>query len=341
MVMGIAALIYMLAPIINSGAIRRWAVAQIYEAALSIVLIFVFLAFAAIIFINPQGTLASAPLNIVPTGCTTANSIYTLSVCDLAQFNNASYHMVDYLYVFTFVKSVIPTFNVVVRPIPTSAGINISVPIRIDPFSALSGSMFTYVGDVMLALLLLSQVQLILLSSSLMLLSLFFTIGLVSRVFGVSRSFGGAMIAFGIGLGILFPLLTCITYGFVDVRANTYCLTSVSCSLQGASTSASSIVATANLGVAQGFLASLFSLFTLGGPGGAAVAGATASTSLLATSQSLGTAVAQIFNEIGYILSGLIFFPIFDVIIVDVFVADFSRAVGEQMSFSMLFTRLI
>lgn len=334
MVMGIAALIYMLAPIINSSGIRRWAVAQVYEAALSIVLIFIFLGFAAIIFINPQATLSSAPLSIVPQGCTTANSIYTLSVCDLGQFNNAGYHMVDYIFYFTLVQALIPTVNMQINLIPTAPGINFTVPLRITPFAALSGSMFTYVADTILLLLLLSQVQLILLSSSLMLLSLFFTIGLVSRVFGVSRSFGGAMLAFGIGLGILFPLLTCMTYGFIDVRANTYCLTSVSCSLTSAATSA--IKTQASVVTTPGFLTSLFGI---GGFTGGASAGA--SLASVFNPQTIGATVAQVFNEIGYILAGLIFLPIFNVIIVDVFITDFSRAVGEQMSFSMLFQSLL
>ena len=156
-----------------------------------------------------------------------ANTIYTLSACDLGQFNTASYTVAGYMWSFAVAKALIPDSSFAIQPTPQEGDnleFNFNVPNILD---AQNTKVINYLLEAILIALLLSQLQLILLSSSLLLLSLFFSIGLIARVFGISRSFGGAMIAFGIGLGIIYPLLIAITYGYIDVSANTACLATI------------------------------------------------------------------------------------------------------------------
>ncbi len=315
----VAALLYILAPILNSSAMQQWSRFQIYEALLSVLLIFMFLVVVKIFFLNPVPAFAS--VGLVPQGCAAANTVYSLSACSLAQFNTASYNIASYIWIFSVFKGVAPTSTLAIQPFrQEGAGLEVifNIPNIVD---AGNTKFLQTVMDVILGFLLLSQIQLILLSSSLLLMSFFFAIGLVGRVFGVSRSFGGAMIAFGIGLGIIYPLLIAVTYGYIDVAANTACIGSTLCS--GG--------AVLNFGTAffNSFLspyAALLNLFN----------GTTA-----APVQALATSFATVFDEIGYILAGLIVMPAVNIIIVDVFVVDFSRAVGEQMSFSMLFRSVV
>jgi hypothetical protein len=329
----IAAMIYMLAPILNSDAMREWSRFQIYEAILSIVLIVIFLGVVRLLFLNPQPGLAS--IGLVPQGCNSAatNTVYSLSACDLAQFNTASYTLAGYLWGFSVFRSLWPNTQVSITPFP-NVGDEIEFQVSIPSIvGAANTNLMKYLLEAILAALLLSQLQLILLSSSLMLMSLFFAVGFISRVFGISRSFGGAMIAFGIGLGIIYPLLISITYGYIDVSAGTYCFSSIAQTAGCTLSSVGSTFYNAFYTAVFSPFASIFSLFATG-PTQTAV---TAVAGQLTTA----SAFATLFNEVGNILAGLTVIPIVNILIVDVFIIDFSKAVGERMSFQMLFQGVI
>jgi hypothetical protein len=324
----VAAVLYMIAPILNSNAMQQWSRFQIYEALLSVALIILFLGVVKLLFLNPQQGFASASL--VPQGCTATNTIYQLSTCDLAQFNTAGYTLAEYIWAFSLIKGFIPNSNIAFQPVKQEGdGLEFSVTVP-NILDAGNSKVLSYVMGAVLGFLLLSQIQLVVLSSSLLLLSFFFSVGLIARVFGISRSFGGAMIAFGIGLGIIYPLLVSITYGYIDVSANTWCLSSLTLSLACAgSWSFSTVFFSTFVSPFSAFA----TLFAAGPSVGTAIAAFTPSTLL--------TAFSTVFNEIGYLLAGLIVMPIINILIVDVFVIDFSRAVGEQMSFSMLFKSVV
>jgi len=332
LVMAVAAGLYMIAPLLGSGAMRQWSIFQVYEAALSIALILLFLFIVKLFFINPQSGFASAGL--VPTGCTTTNTIFSLSACDLSQFNSASYAMAGYMWAFAVFKGAIPSSSLTISPLPQE-GDNFEFVFSLPNLADTLNSQFIrFMMGAILAAVLLSQLELILLSSSLLLLSLFFTIGLIARVFGISRSFGGAMIAFGIGLGLIYPFIMAITYGYVDVTANTYCIAAItSC--------ASSFGSSFFSFMFSPFAATFGLMATVGSvtPVTAAVAGG-AAQALLNPAQLAGWLVFW-YQEVGYVIAGLTVIPIINIIIVDVFIVDFSRAVGERMSFSMLFHGVI
>jgi hypothetical protein len=330
----IAALLYMLAPVMNSSAMQDWSRFQIYEAILSIALILLFLAVVKLLFLNPQQGFGS--VGLVPPGCSSSavNTIYTLSTCDLAQFNSAGYSIAGYMWTFSIVKAILPASTLAIQPTPQEGDgleITFSIPNVLDIWN---DSLIRYMMGAILTFMLVSEVQLIVLSSSLLLMSFFFAIGLVSRVFGVSRSFGGAMIAFAIGIGIVYPMVTAISYGYIDVAAHTSCIAPIVGVVNsiGACQVGSFGTAFWNL-----FGAPFAQFFALGAP----ASGAAAAASIQAAPAALVTAFVTMFDAVGYVLAGLTLIPVINILIVDVFVIDFSRAVGEQMSFSMLFTQVI
>lgn len=326
-----AAAIYMLAPLINSSAMQQWARAQVYEAILSVALIIIFLFVVKFFFINPQPYLSSAGL--VPQGCTGAKDIFNVSTCDLAQFNNAAYNLVGNIWTLAVIKGIIPSSAVQIQPVPQEGdGFEISFTIP-SIANAPNDKLIRYVMASVITFLLISQIQLILLSSSLLLLSFFFAVGLISRIFGLSRSFGGAMIAFGIGLGLIYPLVTAITYGYLDVASNAYCVATLCLG----HTSVGSFT-TSFFGI---MLSSIGNMLLIAGGSGTVIGQLAGGGIAQAGIQGLASDFAATFNMIGYVIAGLTVIPLVNILIVDVFIVDFSRAVGERMSFSMLFKGVI
>lgn len=307
-VITIAAMVYALSGIIGSANARSWSRAQIYEAILSLVLIIIFGAFSYLFFVNPQG--AFSALKLVPSApaidCTKAASIFELATCDLSMFNTAAFQLAGVWFMISYMIGILPGISIMITPVPTIPELGFSVTLP---------SVIPIVNDLLLSsafiatltIMLLQQIQLIIISSSILMLSLFLTLGLIARTFGFAKTFGGAMIAFGLGLGLVYPLLVSITYGYVDVQAHIPCILGSTGPWCGAGTY--SISAMGN------------SLFTL------------------LTSQSASH--SQFIAQIGYLLAGLTFIPFLNFIIVDAFIIDFSRAIGEQMDFMTLLAGII
>jgi hypothetical protein len=319
----IAGLVYALAGIINSDEARGWARFQLYEVMLSVILIVVFASITYLFFLNPQTLFGK--LNLVPTGCTSATTMYTLSACDLSLFNNASFAFGAYTFYATF------TYTLLAGILPqgtwaplgsTSIEIQLTPP-GLGPTNL--GSLLTWAYGALLLALIFNQVQLMLLSASLLLLAFFLTIGLIARTLGFLRTFGGAMIAFGLGIGIIYPILISLTYGYVDVTANLACLqyySTVSTVLSGT---------TFQCGF-SGFIANIFAIY----------AASAVNPSILATSAAgIPAALGSLVSYIGYIIAGLTIIPLMNIVILDAFVIDFSSAIGERMSITQLFANFL
>jgi hypothetical protein len=305
----VAAIVYMLGNVIGSDRAKNWSRFQIYEALLTGLLIAVFGALVYLLFLNPQTTFSQ--LNLVPqtqgsvTGCESATELYTLATCDLVQFTDASLALgQDALYA-TYIVDAIPGFSGAIDPIPTGIGISMQITLpSLVPTG--SGQIFTLVISAMMFLLIFNQIQVIALAGAIFFLSFFLTIGLIARTVGFARTFGGAMIAFGIGLGVIYPLLVVITYGYIDVSICATCL-------QSASNGTLFL---------NGFVSLMTSLWTGGFTG-------------------VGTTMGTIFLDTGYVIAGLTFIPLLNFAIVDAFIIDFSSAIGEKMSFGQLFSGFI
>jgi hypothetical protein len=297
----VAIMVYMLSNITNSQYAKAWSRFQIYEAMVSLLLIAVFGTISFLLFLNPQTVFNS--MKLVPSTCTGATQLYTLAACDIGTFDSAAFGFANYLFWGNFIFSLIGGFspNFKVDPLGSDfISFSISVP-QIVPANI--DNTLSALYALLLFTLIFNQLQLIMISAAVFFLGFFITIGLIARTLGFLRTFGGAMIAFGMGLGIIYPLLVAMTYGYIDVSANLACIQTITCGV-GA--------------VWGGLIAALY-----------------------AGSGSIPAAVGTLYLYISYILAGLTVVPLLNIVIVDAFIIDFSSAIGERMSFGQLFSSLL
>ncbi len=312
-------LIAVMAPLIGRTNLITWARIKAYEEVATVLLAIIFLSFSSVICaINPVGALGS--IGLVPSACpgsggTPVNNLWGLSVCNMYIFNQ---HVTDVLlgvYWISFIADFTPTLSAEA----TFGGLGISfsgVSFSTNPNTIYLYPFFVLLfGEIMLSLL-----QVVLLSSSALLFSFLIGIGLIARAFGITRTFGNAMIALGIGIGFIYPLLVSVTYGFVN--------TTFSNILSALGTSATYLLQDLGFSALLTFLTGLFSSSTV---------------------VSFGTGVvAQVWNLLGLTVLlasmvgvGLIFIPLLNFVILDAFVVDFSSSLGQGMSFMELITGLV
>ncbi|MEM3180779.1 MAG: hypothetical protein QXY86_00100 [Candidatus Micrarchaeaceae archaeon] len=295
-VISILSVIYALSPMLGRTDLRAWAKIKIYEVMFSIALVFIFFAFMALFTSINFGSLLHS---VSPYSCTNNFDIYSLAMCDLNTFNGYLSDL-NYLAYILLIPSIfsVPisanlyyvSFSTVIEGLATSFGID---------FTELSLIFVFYM---------LSDVLLLLLSVSLLLFAVFMAIGLISRMFVITRTFGGAMIAFGIGIGILFPLLVSIGYGFIGATISS----------KAAAAMLSFIESSNPITLVLGFI-----MYPI--------------TGVLPAI----TGIYLVIEFVGYVIAGFVFMPMFILTILDVFIRDFSQAIGERMDFMSILTRLI
>ena len=122
----------------------------------------------------------------------------------------------------------------------------------------------------------------------------------IARAFGFTRSFGGTMIALGLGLGFVFPLVMSITYGYLDMQI-------------------------IQLGCAAG----------LGGCTGTLFSSMVSAFAGLITGSGLLLNGSWIY-QLAALGAGLTFIPFLNFTLVETFVADFSKAIGEKLDFTFI-----
>lgn len=315
----VASFTYMLSGIINSERARMWSRFQIYEALLSILLIGAFGSLSFLFFLNPQPVFSA--INVVPPPCTSAKQLHSLASCDLGLFNTASFAFGRDVFYFDYMATLflgIKT-HASTRNLFGDTGVHFSVDMPpLFPKNIATLLLFSY--DIILLMLVFNQLQLIILAGSVLFLGFFVTIGLIARTLGFLRTFGGAMIAFGLGIGIVYPLLISLTYGYVDVTANLACVAGLQ---QTAFNIGTLQISCGAFGMVQMLATTLFNWQVL-----------TGTVPFISVAGSL-------FMYFGYILAGLTVIPVLNIAIVDAFIIDFSGAIGERMSFSQLFSNMI
>ena len=316
----IAILIGMLAPLLGRNNLVPWARIKAYEEVATIIIAIIFLGFSSIICaFNPVPALGS--IGLVPQSCSgsgsvTVNNIWGLAVCNMYTFNQNFVHMLTVGYWFSIIGTVGPKIGIEAQ----TGGIGASSVISLT-----TGPNSLYVSpllDILIAEMMVSMLQVLLLSSSAILFSFLIGIGLIARAFGTTRTFGNAMIALGIGIGLIYPLLVSVNYGFINTTFSNI-----------ASAEGTAVISL--IGNTAITFASIISLLPV----------LFAPTTVL----SFGTGVvAQIWNIIGLfvlmgsvIVLGLIFIPALNFMILDAFVRDFSSALGQQVSFMEMLTQVI
>jgi hypothetical protein len=309
----VIAIIYVISTFIGREGTRVWAKVKIYEILLSLILVIAFLFISQLIFsINFQQLYISA--NVAPAACSgssTLTDLFSMALCDMHQFNEYILEFNRLLYYIALRLAFVPQITVNMSSLVQSAtGItNLGGTMVIAPPSAFD----TFTGTLLQFLygaFVISQVQMLLLGSSLLLFSVLMGIGLTARMFGVTKTFGGAMIALAIALGILYPLLVGFTYGYIDVQLDMY---NIIFTLFGD--------ATIFTGILAPILVFIFSTSSFGG--------------------TINGFIVPFMKFGADAIIGLTIIPFLNFIILDVFVVDFSRAVGERMSFLSLLTRII
>ncbi len=216
LVFAAAGIVYMIGAVISSPSAKSWSRMQIYEGLLSIVLIMIFAALASLFMLHVNSAYSSAGLLPKNNNCASASDIYAISACDLGYFNSiAGDYFVTIYYASVMIGAADPQISFNIAP-PVLYNISASASTTILPkdFESMIGIMFVGI----ITMLLLNQVQMVLLSGSLLFLAFFLVLGLIARTLGFSSRFCGAMIAFGLGLGFVYPLITSLTYGYIDAN---------------------------------------------------------------------------------------------------------------------------
>ncbi|MDE1854808.1 MAG: hypothetical protein KGH57_00600 [Candidatus Micrarchaeota archaeon] len=327
----ILGLIYSLSGLLGRTEIRTWVRVKMYETLFSLILIFAFLAiFSTYFSIDPVPYFNS--INLVPNTplpCTASVDFYSLSACDIKDFLSVALDLNSFMYYTAIVLAFVPSINVNLGALLSAvvpAGIGLSFQIPLSPVAVQ-----TYVGQVLgvlFPLFVLNQVQLLVLSSSLLIFTTLMALGLVARIFGVTRTFGGAMIAFAIGIGVVYPLMVSLTYGFVDYGLQQ----TITASIPLPGGGSTSLLNTQEWGSLIFAVLALVIGFTL--------------NAIPPPFSSIGVAGLQVIfgNLITYgalVSVGLSIVPLLNLVIVDTFVIDFSKAVGEKMDFLSLLTNIL
>lgn len=329
-VMFILSIIYMLSPLMGRTELRNWSRLKMFETIFAFLLVLIFASFATMLCtVDPVPTYASASL--VPKICNPSmtaaaapvNNIFALSECDLYNYNkNIINNMNNMIAAITVLVSSAPETQVF-SSLTSIAGLNgiyIKFGFALDP-SAVK-LFFESAAGAMGGLILISQVQLVLLDAAMIIFAILLPLGLIARIFGVTRSFGGAMIAFAMGIGFVFPLMISITYGFLGSAIDAFATLS---------------------GPSSAFNFNLAQLMIVAG----STAGSPASGTFLPS--SFGSLFQflpwnfffTLLEYLGIGIVGTLIMPILTFTIVNTFILDFSQSVGERMDFMSLLTRVI
>ncbi|MDE1845684.1 MAG: hypothetical protein KGH53_00145 [Candidatus Micrarchaeota archaeon] len=318
----IIALFYVIEPFVSKRSdSRAWTRAKLYETFFAFLLVLIFGGIASMLCtVNPVPTYSS--VGLVPNACNPSlaggdqsiNNIFALAECNLYNFNKNIVDFLNYMIaLITFLVSSAPGVGLAENFLPGVSNFGFSLSFAIDA-SAIK-LFFESAAIALGGLILISQVQLVLLDASMVLFAILLPLGLIARIFGVTRTFGGAMIAFAMGLGVVFPLMISITYGFLGSAIDSFNpLSSVSGALVGGIEALGS-----NPGqILQGTSLAFFSL-----------------------GKDPFQVFYTMFEYIGIGLVGTLILPIITFTIVNTFILDFSQAVGERMDFFSLLTRVV
>ncbi len=341
-IIGIAALFYALGPLLGRNDIKVWAMAKVYDAMITIVFALIFISFATmVVCVNPVPSLAS--VGLVPTSCNPASGvqaspdnsnvadIFGVSLCDLYQYNQDMSQFSTAMFWVSVVFGAAPQFQM---PPIGADGVYFTFLVQVLPVVIVYQYIVPYM-QVYFFLSIASFLQQILLSSSMLLFSVFMIIGLIARSFGITKSFGGAMIAFALGLGVVYPLMVSMTYGFLDVVISNSAITFAG--IHSTATTGGVGIPLDELG---NFLVSAVAgLVSPSSWSNAHILSASAPSNIAGSVWTLVFTPLVVYG--GFISLGLVFIPLLNLVVVDAFIIDFSRAVGERMDLLSLLTRIL
>ena len=332
-VISVAGIIFAIAPLLGRNDIRVWARAKMFDGAVSIIFALIFISFSATLYYTPLSHMYYN-VGLLPPSCTPASvhsfsgtpqyadqqqfidlspssssggTLYGIATCDIYSYNQLVAQFVQSVFYFSLITNAQPTTR-----IAPDSDLGFTFTINWFPIVVVFQYMVPLMGA-LFALVMASEMLQILIGVSMLLFSVFMVVGLIARSFGITRSFGGAMIAFGLGIGFIYPLLISVSYGFL-VNAIEY-----------------------RPSITSGILPSIGSIISpifsaLFGPSG---------LSLTALINLFEPILNPLFIWGGMVAVGLTVLPLLNLVIVDAFIIDFSRAVGERMDLLSILTRIV
>jgi len=312
----ILAVVYLLAPLVGRDDIKRNIGIMIYQTLFSIVLILAFGMFATwLCSFNVEGLLQNLNLILVniPSGVHIpyGGNLYETALYDLYWFTNygALANTNFFLSLVYYLLNIGPQLSLEINFIPGVQTLGFSAKGSFSLSNVLD-SYIGYINDAISWLFIVNDLQFIIISAAPIIFAIFVSIGLIARIFGFSRSFGGSLIALGVGIGFVYPLMVSITYGFINVAY-------------------SQLIANMLPNVA----ANTF---------GTSIQSALVN---LLTGKALPNAILSIIYDIiniaGFTATASLILPLLNFIVVNTFVLDFSQAFGERLDFMSLLTSII
>jgi hypothetical protein len=349
----VIAVIFMLSPLLGRSDIRLWSRIKIYELLLTVVLGVIFLTMSTLLYtVDPTPALRSVGLlpttcdptvsGNVPSSLLITNNLYSVALCDMYQYNADVSSFSTGMFYFAMVAGLAPvipitqTIDVGGPPaLPTSGtgaapapGIGFNLDLQLIPIQVVLQYIVPLMGAYF-AVVILAQVQQILLSAAMIIFSIFMAIGLCARAFSVTKTFGGSMIAFGLGIGFVYPLVTLISYGFLDVViSNATGNISVLLFLTNAATA-----------LIHGAYAILDA--SISGNGVCSNPISNSCQTVIYAHTGLAGVLTPFVVVGGFVSSGLLFIPLLNLVIVDAFIVDVSKVIGERIDLMSLLTRIV
>lgn len=317
---------YILAPLIGRTELQTWLRLKMYESLTGLFLVLIVGSLAtAVCTINPAP--AAKGVGLLPSTCDASqsaqgssdisnlqamipkggiNDVYALSECDLYAFNQMVISTNNQvLGELNLLIAASPTTKVEFAPLLKEGIPGVGGSLALSPGSPTIQSFFSNAISTVQTIFILSQVQLLILDSSMLIFAIFMVMGIIARIFGVTRSFGGTLIAFAMGIGLVFPILIAVTYGFMD---------STLIVLQNNANFAN---------IPSTFLQALASAISNPNP---SVAG------------FLGNVLSPVIALYGITAVGLLIIPFINFTVLDTFIIDLSKVIGEQVDFMSLLT---
>jgi len=318
----ILAVIYLFAPLIGREDIRRNIGIMIYQTLFGIVLIMAFGIFATwLCSFNAESLLQNLHLILVkiPPGLTIPynGNLYETALYDLYLFTNygalANTNGLSSLLYLALNTG--PSFKIQIDYEPGVQYLGVSEDVSFTASSILNSYM-SYMNQALYWLFIINDLQFIIISAAPIIFAIFVSIGLIARIFGFSRNFGGSLIALGVGIGFVYPLMVSITYGFINVAYsqlfNNIFMNTVA---NAFGTNLQSVLVRLAIGRITGGISTAVDVFL----------------SLIYT----------IVNIVGFTATASLILPILNFVVVNTFVIDFSQAFGERLDFMSLLTSIV
>jgi hypothetical protein len=308
----ILAAIYLFAPLMGREDIRRNIGIMIYQTLFGIVLIMAFGIFATwLCSFNAESFLQNLNLILVTSIAPQNANLYETALYDLYWFTNygALANTNNFLFLVYAVLNIGPSLGIKINFIPGIQDLGISVEGSFTASSVLD-SYFGYMNQAIGWLFIINDLQFIIISAAPIIFAIFVSLGLIARIFGFSRNFGGSLIALGVGIGFVYPLMVSITYGFINVAY-------------------SQLQNNIFMNVAVNTFGTNIQSVLVGFLTGAAVVNLILST------------IYSIVNLVGFTATASLILPILNFVVVNTFVIDFSQAFGERLDFMSLLTSIV